>query len=92
MKEYYKAYEDRYKKVHKETGLAWAGERPSPILKKLLKKHHANKDSSILEVSYGLWVELEYRSKRQNKEEGVVYAVMGKLSSFLGTALPVLLL
>lgn len=53
MKEYYKAYEDRYKKVHKETGLAWAGERPSPILKKLLKKHHANKDSSILEIGCG---------------------------------------
>lgn len=38
MKEYYKAYEERYKKVHNELGGAWAGERPSEILKIFLEK------------------------------------------------------
>lgn len=32
-KKYYEAYDDRYKKIHEETFLAWAGERPSPTLK-----------------------------------------------------------
>lgn len=52
-KKYYEAYEERYKKVHQETGLAWAGEKPSQILEKLLKKYGANKNSSILEIGCG---------------------------------------
>ena len=52
-KKYYEAYEERYKKVHKETGLAWAGEKPSQILEKLLKKYGANKNSLILEIGCG---------------------------------------
>ncbi len=50
---YYHAYEDRYKKVHEEKGKPWAGERPSTILKDLLLKYGATKDSSILEVGCG---------------------------------------
>ena len=36
MEKYYKAYENRYKTVHEETGQAWAGDQPSYILKDLL--------------------------------------------------------
>lgn len=53
MKKYYEAYEDRYKKVHQETGLAWAGEKPSQTILDLLEKYHADENSSILEVGCG---------------------------------------
>ena len=52
-KKYYEAYDDRYKKIHEETSLAWAGERPSPTLEKLLKKYGADENSSILEIGCG---------------------------------------
>lgn len=53
MRKYYEAYNDRYKKVHSEKGLAWAGEGHSPTIEKLLKKYGASKDSSILEIGCG---------------------------------------
>lgn len=53
MKQYYKAYEDRYKKVHKTTGLAWAGDEPSIILKDLFEKYSINTSSNILEIGCG---------------------------------------
>ena len=53
MKKYYEAYEERYKKIHSETGLAWAGDRPSPTLEILLKKYKATKSSTILEIGCG---------------------------------------
>ncbi len=53
MKKYYEAYEDRYKKVHSEKGLAWAGEGHSPTIEKLLRKYGADEKSSILEVGCG---------------------------------------
>ena len=52
-KKYYKAYEDRYKQVHEKTGMAWAGDRPSFILKNLFEKYNATNKSSILEVGCG---------------------------------------
>ncbi len=53
MKKYYEAYEDRYKKVHSEKNLAWAGEGHSPTIEKLLKKYGATKNSRILEIGCG---------------------------------------
>ena len=53
MEKYYKAYENRYKTVHDETGLAWAGDQPSYILKELLQKYSANENSTILEIGCG---------------------------------------
>lgn len=53
IKKYYEAYDERYKKIHEETSLAWAGDRPSPTLEKLLKKHGADENSSILEIGCG---------------------------------------
>ncbi len=52
-RKYYEAYEDRYKKVHSEKNLAWAGEGHSPTIEKLLKQYGANKNSSILEIGCG---------------------------------------
>lgn len=53
MKKYYEAYDERYKKVHSEKNLAWAGEGHSPSIEKLLQKYGANKNSSILEIGCG---------------------------------------
>ncbi len=53
MKKYYEAYDERYKKVHSEKGLPWAGEAHSPTIEKLLQKYGANKKSSILEIGCG---------------------------------------
>lgn len=54
MKEYYKAYDDRYKTYHTEEGIAWAGDRPSYILKDILEKHTQNKSTAeILEIGCG---------------------------------------
>ncbi len=52
-RKYYEAYDDRYKKIHEEMGCAWAGESSSPTIEKLLKKYHADKNSSILEIGCG---------------------------------------
>lgn len=52
-RKYYEAYEDRYKKVHKEKNRAWAGEGYSPTIETLLKKYGATKKSSILEIGCG---------------------------------------
>lgn len=53
MKEYYKAYEDRYKKIHAEKGVAWAGDRPSETIKRLLEKYGCSKDVPVLELGCG---------------------------------------
>ncbi len=52
-RKYYEAYDDRYKKVHSEKNLAWAGEGHSPTIEALLKKHGATEKSSILEIGCG---------------------------------------
>lgn len=53
MKEYYKAYDDRYKIYHNQTGLAWAGNAPTVALKDILEKYGANPQSKILEIGCG---------------------------------------
>ena len=50
---YYKAYEQRYKTVHSQTGMAWAGETPSKVLEEILKKYSINTNSAILEIGCG---------------------------------------
>ncbi len=52
-KKYYEAYEERYKQVHQSQNKAWAGDKPSPTIEKLLKKYGANSKSSILEIGCG---------------------------------------
>ncbi len=52
-KKYYEAYDDRYKKIHSEKNLAWAGYSHSPTIEELLKKYGATKQSSILEIGCG---------------------------------------
>ena len=54
MKEYYKAYDDRYKTYHTNEGVAWAGNRPSYILKDMFEKHIKDKpNAEILEIGCG---------------------------------------
>lgn len=53
MKEYYKAYDGRYKIFHEQTGSAWAGTTPSTVLKDMLIKNGANLQSKILEIGCG---------------------------------------
>jgi len=54
MKEYYKAYDDRYKTYHTEEGIAWAGDRPSFLLKEIFEKHIKDKQNAeILEIGCG---------------------------------------
>lgn len=53
MKEYYKAYDKRYRIYHKQTGLAWMGEDASTVLNDILIKLGANYRSKILEIGCG---------------------------------------
>lgn len=53
MKEYYKAYDDRYKIYHEQTGDNWAGNKPTFILKDILEKYGATSQSKILEIGCG---------------------------------------
>lgn len=50
---YYKAYDERYKTVHSQTGLAWAGDKPTTLLKDVFIKYNLDKDSKILEIGCG---------------------------------------
>lgn len=49
---YYKAYDERYKAIHKEN-LTWAAETPTPIVIEMLRKYHIAKDAPILEIGCG---------------------------------------
>ena len=53
MKKYYEAYDERYKKIHTEEKISWAGENPSKIILDLLLKYGANNSSRILEIGCG---------------------------------------
>ena len=51
-KDYYKAYDDRYKQVH-EYSLQWASENPSQIVMDTILKYHITSDDKILEIGCG---------------------------------------
>ena len=51
-KEYYKAYDERYKIVHAK-GELWFGYEPSPIVKEIIEKYSVQKSSPILEIGAG---------------------------------------
>ena len=51
-KDYYKAYDDRYKQVH-EHSLQWASENPSQIVMDTILKYHITSDDKILEIGCG---------------------------------------
>lgn len=52
MKEYYLAYEERYKKVHSE-GLMWFSDIPTPELLEWIEYNHIPVDDEICEVGCG---------------------------------------
>lgn len=51
-KNYYEAYDDRYKQVH-EKSLKWFTDTPSKIVEDVLKKYQVPKTSNILEIGCG---------------------------------------
>lgn len=51
-REYYKAYEDRYKTIHQK-GASWFSNTPTPIVMELLEKYGISLSSSILEIGCG---------------------------------------
>ena len=51
-KDYYKAYEERYKKVHKK-GILWEYDIPSPIVLDFLMNNSVNKKNKILDLGCG---------------------------------------
>lgn len=69
MKEYYKAYEERYKQVHQSQNKAWAGDRPSLSIINLLKKYKATLHSSILEIGCGEGQNAVYLMQKKYKVE-----------------------
>ena len=50
--EYYKAYEERYKKVHESNNL-WEIPKPTPEVLNTINKYKITKDSKILELGSG---------------------------------------
>lgn len=51
MKEYYEAYDKRYKQVHSK-GLSWSPSNNTLIVEDIIKKYHLEKDK-ILEIGCG---------------------------------------
>ena len=51
-KEYYKAYNDRYKQVH-DHSLQWASDNPSNIVSDTILKYHISPTDNILELGCG---------------------------------------
>ena len=51
-KEYYKAYDERYKVIHQK-GFSWAGDAPSPIVLETIAKYGMAPDQEILEIGCG---------------------------------------
>ena len=52
MKEYYQAYDDRYRRVHAE-GLAWAPSEPTPAVLETMAEYGIDKTKRILEIGVG---------------------------------------
>ena len=52
MRQYYEAYDDRYRQVHQE-GLRWASEQPSPIVRQIMEEFDIASHHQILELGCG---------------------------------------
>ena len=52
MKQYYEAYEERYKAIH-ALGHAWSSDRPTPIVAETLARYGVPKTAPILELGCG---------------------------------------
>lgn len=52
MKQYYEAYDDRYRQVH-SSDLQWFSDAPSPIVGQVMQKYGISIGSSILELGCG---------------------------------------
>lgn len=63
-RKYYAAYDERYKTAHAH-GVSWAGEMPTPIVRKMLEQYEMDKQSTLLEIGCG-----EGRDAKVVLEEG----------------------
>lgn len=52
MREYYEAYEERYKIIHAK-GYSWAGDAPTPIVLDVIRRYGISKEDRILELGCG---------------------------------------
>lgn len=52
MKQYYEAYEERYKAVH-QLGIQWAEKGPTPIVENIIHKYNISKNAKVLEIGCG---------------------------------------
>lgn len=51
-KEYYKAYEERYKTAHQK-GVSWSSDKHSPIVMEIIKKYGITPEHQLLEIGCG---------------------------------------
>ena len=52
MRNYYEAYEERYKTIHAK-GYSWAGDVPTPIVLDVIRRYGISKKARILEIGCG---------------------------------------
>ena len=52
VKEYYKAYEERYKAAHQK-GVSWSSDKHSPIVMKIIRKYGITPNHQLLEIGCG---------------------------------------
>lgn len=52
VREYYKAYEERYKTAHQK-GVSWASDESSPIVLEVLRKYRIDPGQDLLEIGCG---------------------------------------
>lgn len=52
VKEYYKAYEERYKTAHQK-GVSWSSDKQSPIVMEIIRKYGITPNHQLLEIGCG---------------------------------------
>ena len=52
MKQYYKAYDERYRTIHAK-GFSWAGSESTPVILEKLKQYDIGKTDPVLEIGCG---------------------------------------
>ena len=63
MRKYYKAYDKRYRQVHKKK-LSWSSDNNTQIIIECIKKYNINKDNLILEIGCGEGRDARYLLKQ----------------------------